>query len=263
MPEMTGYERDQIRAIERWKAQPPAVVAEAAGILLAPITWLAQRLIPAAAIETALAGGNAIARDTSGTRDLLERAGVDSVARLRAKDLPLCDMLAESVHNRAVGVATMEGAAAGAVGLAAAPLDVPAVIVLALRTIHRIGLCYGFQSTTDSDERFALAVLSAAGANSMEEKKIAVAVLGSAGEWTGVAEMAAGRQLGREATILGIRALARQLGVNAARRRALSAIPVVGAATGAAVNGGFLNEVAWAARRSFQERWLRYKLELA
>ncbi len=260
MADLNAYEKEQIRAIERWKAEPPGVLAQAAGLVLAPLAWLGRVLIPAQAVETALATGHAIARDTSGSRDILARTGVERIGQLRGQDMPLCDMAADSVQNRAVGAAAAEGAAAGALGFVATPFDIPATVVLALRTIRRIGLCYGFEDATEAEERFALAVLSAAGANSVEDKRLAIAVLGSVAEWRGVAEMAAGRQLSREATILGLRALARQLSRNLTRRRALGSIPVLGAATGAAVSAAFLNDVAWAARRSYQERWLKAKL---
>lgn len=255
MAELASYERAQLRAIERWKAEPPGIIAQAAGVALAPVAWVARRIVPAAAIETALAAGHAIARDTAGARDILERARAASVAELRARPLDVCDSLADAMHSRAVGAATVEGAASGVMGLAAAPIDVPAMIVLALRTVHRIGMCYGFEGAAEGGERFALAVLSAACANSMAEKKQALGMLAATLEWSSAAEMAAGRQLGREATIVAIRTLARQLSANTAKRRALSAVPVLGAATGAAVNGGFINDVAWAARRAFQERW--------
>ncbi len=70
-------------------------------------------------------------------------------------------------------------------------------------------------------------------------------------------ERAASRVLGKEAAIIALRNLARQLGVNLTKRKMLQAIPVAGAAIGAAVNGTFIDEVAWAARRAYQERWFK------
>jgi hypothetical protein len=51
--------------------------------------------------------------------------------------------------------------------------------------------------------------------------------------------------------------LQKQLGINITKRKALAAIPVIGAAIGGTVNYWYLNDVCWAARRSFQERWLK------
>jgi hypothetical protein len=227
---VTPYDRGQVRAIERWKAEPPSLLTQTSGIVFAPVGWLARRLVPASAVEKVLAAADAMAR---------EMATGDAADTLEA-----CDTLAEAAQNRAVAAATAEGAAAGAAGLIAAPLDIPAMVVLSLRTIHRIARCYGFPA----DQRLALAVLSVASANSVKDRRAAVAALGTSGDMERAAETAAGRQLSREAVIVAIRALA--------RRRALAAVPVAGAALGAGLNGAFLNSVAWAARRTFQERWL-------
>jgi hypothetical protein len=67
---------------------------------------------------------------------------------------------------------------------------------------------------------------------------------------------AARERLSKEAAIIGIRNLAKQLGINLTKRKALAAIPVIGATIGGTVNGWYLKEVGWAARRAFQERWL-------
>jgi hypothetical protein len=71
-----------------------------------------------------------------------------------------------------------------------------------------------------------------------------------------MAEKAAASQLSKEASILAIKNLAKQLGVNITKRKALASIPFIGAAIGGSVNGWYIKEVGRAARRSFQERWL-------
>ena len=113
-----------------------------------------------------------------------------------------------------------------------------------------------------NDKEFILGIVSASGANSIKEKVAALTLLRSievsiAKEtWKILAEKAAQQQLGKEAGIIALRNLAKQLGINITKRKALSAIPFIGAAIGGSVNGWYIKEVGWAARRSFQERWL-------
>ena len=96
----------------------------------------------------------------------------------------------------------------------------------------------------------------------MSEKIEALATLRSIGvsiskqKRKAMAEKAAGRELLKESGIIAIKNLAKQLGINITKRKAMQAIPFIGAAVGASVNGWYVKDVGWAARRAFQERWL-------
>jgi hypothetical protein len=134
---------------------------------------------------------------------------------------------------------------------------------MALRTVRGIGTCYGFASDTEAEREFILGIISAAVANSMVEKTSALLFLRQL-EVTLVRQTfkamgvkAAEQTVGKEAAIVALRNLARQLGVNLTKRKMLQAVPFVGAAVGAAVNGTFIDDIAWAARRAYQERWFR------
>jgi hypothetical protein len=104
--------------------------------------------------------------------------------------------------------------------------------------------------------------MSASGANSIAEKISALTALRSIEvtlakvTWKKMAEKAAESQVNKEAALLTIKNLAKQLGVNITKRKALASIPFIGAAVGGSVNGWYIKEVGWAARRVFQERWL-------
>jgi hypothetical protein len=141
-------------------------------------------------------------------------------------------------------------------------VDVPLIISFALRTIHGIGLAYGFKLETEDERQFALGILSAGGANSIEEKIAALTMLRSIEvtiakqTWKKMAEQAAKETFGKEAGILAIRNLAKQLGINLTKRKALQSIPFISAGIGASVNGWYVKDIGWAARRAFQERWL-------
>lgn len=53
-----------------------------------------------------------------------------------------------------------------------------------------------------------------------------------------------------------IKNLARQLGINITKRKALQAIPVLGAAVGATMNIVYITDITEAAIRTYQKRWL-------
>lgn len=72
-----------------------------------------------------------------------------------------------------------------------------------------------------------------------------------------MAAKAAAQQLSVEGAVIAVRSLASQLGINLTKRKALAAIPLIGAAVGASANGWFLREVGVAAQKLYQERWLR------
>lgn len=197
------------------------------------------------------------------TSDVCHEGCVEKISDLIGKDLTLSDHMADQVQNWAIGIAVAEGAGTGAFGILGAPIDVPAIITLALRTIHKIGVCYGYECKTKADEMFAYGILSASGANSIEEKLAALATLTVIETallkqtWKAMAEKAAQSQFSKEAAITMVRSLAKQLGVNITKRKALASIPAIGAVVGGSVNGWYIKEVGWAARRSFQQRWLK------
>lgn len=258
----SDYENQQIVEIKDWKIQAPSTVSKALGYLFTPVTWLLNKIIPAAAMRGALDFSNAVGKWTSDIGSLKSDAGVTEYSELLDADLQKCDRLADGVHDWAIGLATTEGGVAGFFGLPGMIADVPVIISFALRTIHAVGLAYGFTLEKEEDRQFALGILAASGANSIEEKVAALAALRAIQvalakqTWKKMAQQAAQSTLGKEAGIIAIRNLAKQLGINLTKRKAAQAIPVIGAGVGASVNGWWIKDVGWAARRAFQERWL-------
>jgi hypothetical protein len=259
---ISAYEKNQHSEIVKWQQEEPGVVAQATNMALKPVSWVVSKVIPTKAISGALVAFDGIAQFLTDTNDIKRDGGVNTIDELRHKDLQLSDKLANQIHNWANGVATAEGMAAGTTGLIGMVVDIPALITMSMRVIHKIGLCYGYECNTEADKKFILAIMSAAGANTIEEKAISVSTLQSMSvvisktTWKKMAEKAAQEKWGIEAAILAIRSLAKRLGINLTKRKALQAIPVVGAGVGAAMNLAFINDVAWAARRTFQERWV-------
>jgi hypothetical protein len=258
----TTDEKDQVNAIEKWKKEDPGVVSQKFGFAIEPLAWLVNKVVPGKAVRGALDFSNSMAQWLTDTGDVLRDGGVSSLGELRSKSLELSDKLADEVRNWAIRVAVVAGAGTGILGPLGIAVDVPAIITLALRTIHKVGVCYGYECSSEIDKKFVLEVMSASGANSISEKVGALTALRSIEvalakvTWKKMAEKAAESQLSKEAAILALKNLAKQLGINITKRKALAAIPGIGAAVGGSINGWYIKEVGWAARRAFQERWL-------
>ena len=257
----TDYEKKQIELIKDWEQQVPGVVSKGMGLLAKPAAWLVQKVVPQSAIKAALNAANSAGKKLADESDVLRDGNVRTIEEMRRQSLEKSDQLANEVHNWAIGLATAEGGAAGVTGVAGIAVDIPTVLTLALRTIHKIGLCYGYRADTKEEQDFVLSILSAAGSNSQKEKTEAllalktIEVVVQKQTWKEI-ERRAGQQAGKELGIIAIKNLCKQLGINLTKRKALQVIPGVGAAVGAAVNADFLRDVGYAARRIYQKRWL-------
>jgi len=256
------YENQQIHAINEWRMEKPTVINTALSYVMFPISIFIQAIIPESALRGAIDGTSAAAEWLAVEGDILRKGEVQDIDFLKRKSLLLSDKLANEIHNWAIGIASAEGAGTGMLGIYGLALDIPFIMTFALRTIHKIGLCYGYKTKDEKNKQFVLALLSAAGANTANEKAEAVKILRAIDVMIAkqtlktVAEKAAQQQLGKEAVLISMNNLARQLGLNITKRKALQAIPVIGAVVGGSVNAWFIKDVGWAARRAFQERWL-------
>ena len=259
---MNNYEKSQYEAIKKWKSEEPSVVSQAVGSVFKPASWLIEKIIPSKAIEGVLSGCNMMAEWFCDIDDIKRDANVVFISELKTKDLELSDKLANEVHNWAIAAATGEGGVAGFFGLAGMIVDIPALITMGLRVIHKIGICYGFENKSEYDKKFIFSILSIAGANTMKEKNTSLLLLRqisvkiATDTWKKMATDQAIKGFGLDAAIIAIKNLAKQLGINITKRKAGQAIPLIGTAVGAAMNAQFINDIAWAARRAFQERWL-------
>jgi hypothetical protein len=233
---------------DAYRAAPPSAMPRMIRRLSRPIAILTHRMIPAAAVETALNAADWVASAT------VRKAAISH----DFSDLETCDTAATEIRRWALGYAATGGGAAGAFGLAGLAVDVPATITLALRTARLTGLCYGFGADTAAERVFILDILQLAGANSREEKAAALARLSAdrtelpAETWGQIVQMT-GQSAGIQTAS---KRVAQVLGVNLSARKVAQIAPIVGAAIGAGVNAAFQNDVAMAARHAYRLRWL-------
>lgn len=260
MDSLTAYEQAQLERFRAWQADAPGGwftrrLAGATG----PVAQVAQKLVPVSALKLALSGANSLAARLASQDAVLQEANAADLSELRDADLERCDALSDRIRRQAVGLSAAGGAIAGVAGAPGLVLDVPGLLTLALNTIQRTGLCYGYDSLADEERPYAIGVFALASANTLEEKQAALAALkahrepGEAAFRDGL-ERAAQREFGKHATVYSLNNLAQKLGLNLARRKAAGVIPVLGAVVGGVVNASYLNELAQSTRYAFHAR---------
>ncbi|HUS24184.1 MAG TPA: EcsC family protein [Candidatus Binatia bacterium] len=256
-----SYEQKALRDTRRWLARDPGWGAR---LLAAPGTRLArlmEALLPTSALRRVLEGADRLGRNLADRRSILKAARAESLEALRDRSLAEQDALALRMARRASLLAGAGGALFGIAGAAGLAADVPTLLTLALRTIHRTGLCYGDAPAADEERSLALGIFALASANTVAERQAAwAALLGDddpvAAAWREGVERVAERALAKEAATLSLQVLAQRIGVNLGKRKAAGSLPVLGAAVGAAVNASYLADVAEAARHVFRMRRL-------
>mgnify|MGYP001592188953 CR=1 FL=1 len=256
-----AYELAQWRAIERWRLKSPDWGTQVMAGPSRIAAFAAQKLVPESALRAALRGVDHAAGWSAARDDVLQAAGVDSLdarARLALED---CDRLARRVERRAMMLGGTSGAVFGIAGAPGMAADVPTLLGLALRTIHRTAFCYGEDWRQPEQRSLAIGVFALASANSREEKLQAWQALSDDldtfdAAWRDGVERVAERQIAKEAAQFSIKSLAQRVGLNLGRRKVLGVIPLIGAAIGGAVNAGYVHDIAAVAQHVLQHRWL-------
>jgi hypothetical protein len=240
---LTEYEQGQVARIAAWKSAFPNPVAELFKLTTLPVARLVERVIPDSLAELVIDKAYDASAVLAGSDDVKRRAGVNDLAELRGKPLEECNRLAMSVGLTARGIAAIEGAATGAGGWATTIVDIPLLFVLAMRTIIKIGHCYGYPLDSDRDRRLVLGILIVGASGSRETR------LERLGQLRDVEELAL-EEAQEEIMTEEAASLLFQL-------EELGIIPGLGAASGGLLNFFFMRKVELAARCVFEENWLK------
>lgn len=258
----TVYEQKELKAISDWKKSEPGAIGKFLGKMTAPVLAMADKLVPQSVLESALSLANNAGAGLADKNTVLRAANRHEVKDLKEFTLEECDKLADKMHNEAIALASVEGGAAGLGGAMSMAFDIPALLTLAVRTVYKIGYCYGYEFSLEEGKVMVLSIISAASANTAAEKLEAVGILhGLSREAVDnamrrAAHKAIQTKYGKKYLMAAINPLAKQLGENLTKRKLMSSVPVIGAVVGAAVNASYIRDIGWAARRTFQERWL-------
>jgi hypothetical protein len=249
--------------IERWLAAPPdwgTRVMSRPGQVAAKA---AQRLVPVEVLRASLHALDRAAGRFSHPRDVLLWAGAERLAQIGGFELQRCDELARRVERRAMMLGGGGGAAFGIGGAAGMVADIPALLTLALRTIHRSAYCYGEDWQTEGG--LSIGVFALASANSFDEKQLAWEALrhGNAlldAAWRDGIERVAERELAKDAAQFSLKTLSGRIGLHLGARKTTGVVPLIGAVIGGMVNAGYIRDIARVARYVLQDRWMRRRL---
>ncbi len=241
--ELTAYEAEQIDHIAQWKSEPPNPLSELWKRVTRPGTKAIEKLIPKRILRFSIEKSYDAADLMAGREDIKRRAGIDDLTALQRKRLEECDRLADQVGMSAQALAVVEGAATGAGGVLTTLIDIPLLFVLSLRTIMRIGHCYGYPLEHRKGRHFVLGVLVAAASHSLESRRRRLLRLRELEDL--IIEETQEEILGDE-----LLSFLFQLEI-------FEEVPGVGAISGALLNLAFIRRVDVTAKRVFQERWLQ------
>jgi hypothetical protein len=267
------YEAKQIARIQKWRQRRPGWMTRTTEWLTTPVVWTFHKIIPTDAVEATLEGNIWVAHRWTRERSALRALRASSFAELADSDLVRSDRVARKVHRGAIYLASSLGFVSGMFGFFALPVGMAGALNIALRTIRQIGLCYGYAAPSEAERLFAYYTLSLAGNRAPAEKTVSLDALRELQAMIAAAAPAATEDRAAspdQAPDKGAAAKIRQHALGIAHHdfsreitkqlvqvRLLTSIPVIGAVIGVFVDANYIRSVGWAARHSYQLRWLR------
>lgn len=257
------YEARQVRRIHKWQRRRPGWIARTIEFLVSPIVYLFRRLIPHSTVENILHGNLAFARRWAREGKTLNSLGVAHHSELTAAELLHSDRTVRRIHGRAVWLAAGVGFGAGLFGIFALPVGMAAILNLALRTIHRIGLSYGYPADSEAERLFVYYTLSLAGNRRPEDKEVSLQAMRELQAAIAAKQQQPDQPLGTVTDTLRHKALdiahhdfSREITKQVVEVRILTSIPGIGGIVGLIVDTRYIRSVGWAARHAYQLRWL-------
>lgn len=246
---LTEYEARQVGEIAAWKGETPSIAKKVFRAIAAPIGKLADAVLPkkavSAAMETLNKMASQLAKDDSIFKTPLAKSeGVATIEDLKAKPMEFADALADQIIGDANNIALGMGAATGTGGPIAAAAGLPVLVAGALRVIHRVGQAYGHTVDQPGDRELMLHILALSTATEEDERVQAM------------------ENYQRQIETTFLHQAVEESAQNALQRAVLGAelgalIPGFSIAFSAYLNREFVNRAGVAAKRVFQESWLR------
>jgi len=268
---ISSYDEHARREIHAWKNPEPGFVGQAMRVINWPLDKTGDLLLSTPGL------GDAIKRSIQGLTSVCNNVAQWSVqkeaifAEFRNAghhdvttetdifDLELQDIdkLLGWLNAKYKGIALVEGAGTGAVGLAGIPSDLVALITLNLRAIGEYATYYGFNIHSQEERLFAMNVLGLASSPNDTSTRLAMAQLVRIAR--DVAMRRTSAQLEVQAFLQTMQRIATALGIRLTKAKIGQAIPAAGIAVGGGYNAYFTAKVCDASYYLYRERFLAQK----
>jgi hypothetical protein len=256
---LTAYEAEQVARIAAWKGRRPGLLRRALGTLKWPVDRALATVIPADRARDWFSRLHRAADWEAGRDAIEESLGLDDVTSLRDGPLERCDGTVRKLKDLSRELVTGGSLLANVGGVVSELMELPAEIMLALRTVHRVGACYGYALDGRADETLVLAIVGLSLLDDPEERVQARRLIRELEEkscpeqdeqrLTELADSRLEDQVGD--------GLVETVGSTLVEEKLTEGIPILGAAMGVVIDNAFIAGVEEAAQRTFQERWLR------
>jgi hypothetical protein len=183
--------------------------------------------------------------------------GVNNESDIFDIELEVVDKIVGWLDAKYKGIALVEGAGTGALGLPGIPPDLVALITLNLRAIGEYATYYGFNVSSQEERLFAMNVLGLASSPTDASKGVAMSQLIRIAQ--DVAKKRTWKELEKHAFVQIIQQIAKALGVRLTKAKLAQIVPAAGAAVGGGFNSYFTAKVCNAAKYLYRERFLAQK----
>jgi|GEM_PF-6965296 len=258
--QLTAYERSQFEDILAWKHRKISGFKQLTGQVLLATQGLLNFLLVNKALEKVVSICESVTRNWQQDWEKLKPVtGVDAAISLRQGFLERCDHLSESVRAQALQQAAVQGSIGGLFDVFGEVADEGLTLALALQTIHRIGLCYGYQPQTPDEQAFAWAIFNAANSITQaefEQTQITIRALQRSLNKNALEDEALEDTLEENVSDLLIDSAIEQGLAQLTGETLGGIIPVVSILTDIFADRDLIEQVSEAAKREFQQRWL-------
>lgn len=263
--ELSDYEKRALQEIHDWKTPELTWFGQAMRTVDWPISKAADYAV-GEVVGKAVGGVVSVCNNAAqwsvkqeAIIDEFRKAGHDvrSPSDLESLDLEDIDRVVGYLGLKYKGLASVEGATTGAMGLAGIALDVPAVVTLNLRAIGEYATYYGFDVRLQQERLFSMHVLGLASSPKDAAKVAAMAELVRIGKDAALKKT--WNVLEEHAFVQLIQKIAKSVGIRLTKAKLAQVVPVLGAVVGSGFNVYYTARVCDAAYNLYRERYLANK----